>query len=135
MWVTLLVVPLAFLAVASRVAGAFVAPRLVQPVFWGALGASALIVVLSRALPPRLGPEQAVDRDLVAFTRVLVGMALCEAAAMAPVVAYMISSDRRLHAVLALDLLALVLLFPSDARWSRLLPDAVSGAAERGMVK
>jgi hypothetical protein len=137
-WAALLVIPLAFMAVASTVAGRFVAPRLVEPVFWLALAASALNVVLSRALPPRLGPERACDRDAVAFTRVLVGIALCEAAAMAPIVAYMISRDRRLLGVLALDLLALVLLRPSDAQWARLSPAPAAREEEdpedRGMV-
>jgi len=58
----------------------------------------------------------------VAFTRVLVSFALCEAAALAPLVAFMVTRDLRLLALVAVDVLALVLLFPTPARWERLEP-------------
>ncbi len=134
-WVALLILPLAFTGVALNVARDVIAPHLVQPVFWLALGASALNVVLSRALPARLGPARASDRDAVAFTRLLVGLSLCEAAAMAPLVAYMISRDPRLLGMLALDLAALTLLFPSEARWTQLLPGPNGGPEDDRTVR
>jgi hypothetical protein len=121
-WAALLVVPFAFLAVASGAASRAPVPELREPIFWTAVAASALNVALAWRLPPRLGPERASDVDAVAFTRVLVSLALGEAAAMAPLVAYMLTPDAWLLAVAAADLLALVLLYPSDRRWAALRP-------------
>ncbi len=128
-WAALLLVPLAFMAVASTVANAE-SPRLVQTAFWLAVGASALNVVLSRVLPPLLGPARASDRDAIAFIRMTVALALCEAAAIAPLVAYIVARDPRLFGVLALDLMALVILFPSEGRWASFLPEP-NGAPEK----
>ncbi len=135
LWAALAVVPLVFLAVASGIARHAVARGLTRPVFWLALGASALNVVLSRALPCRLGPARALDRDAVAFTRHLVSLALCEAAAMAPLVGYMLTGDVGLLVVVALDVIALVSLFPSDARWEALRPESHGAPAPRTMVR
>jgi hypothetical protein len=132
-WAALLATPFLFLAVATAVSREAYAPGLTQPLFWLAVAASALNVALSRVLPPRLGPDRADDRDAVAFTRFLVGLALCDAAAMAPLVAYMITRDARLLAVVALDVVALLLLYPSDPRWQRLLPEP--GAAASGRLR
>jgi hypothetical protein len=121
-WAALLVMPFAFLAVASGAASRTPVPELREPLFWTAVAASALNVALAWRLPPRLGPPRANDRDAVAFTRVLVSIALGEAAAMAPLVAYMLSPDARLLAVAAADVLALALLYPSDRRWAALRP-------------
>jgi hypothetical protein len=123
-WAAMLLVPFAFLAVAARVARDHAAPGLAEPLFWLAILASAGNLVLARLLPPRLGPDRARDRDAVAFQRVLVSLALCEAAALAPVVAYMLASDARLLGVLAADALALLAFFPSDRRWEALRPAA-----------
>jgi hypothetical protein len=133
-WTALLFVPLAFMAVAFTVPQAQ-APRLTVPAFWLAVGASALNVVLSRVLPPQLGPARASDRDAVAFTRMIVALALSEAAAIAPLVAYMVTRDPRLLGVLALDLLALVVLFPSEGRWASLLPEPNGAPQGPGTVR
>ena len=98
--------------------------------------ASAGNLVLARALPPRLGPRRAHDRDAVAFTRVLVSLALCEAAALAPVVAHVITRDARLLGLLAATAAALVAAYPSDRRWRALRPEgdeepAAPAAGER----
>jgi hypothetical protein len=130
-WVALLATPLLFLGVAAAVSPEAWAPGLAEPLFWLAVAGSALNVALSRLLPPRLGPDRADDRDAVAFARVLVGLALCDAAAMAPLVAYMVTRDPRLLAVLALDVVALLLLYPSDPRWQRLLPEPAGAPAPR----
>jgi hypothetical protein len=132
-WVALLATPFLFMAVVAAVSGEASAPRLAEPLFWLAIGASALNVTLSRTLPPRLGPDRANDRDAVAFTRLLVGFALCDAAALAPLVAYTITRDPRLLGVVAVDLLALVLLYPSELRWQSLLPGAAGAPAPRSV--
>jgi hypothetical protein len=82
-------------------------------------------------LPPRLGPARAHDRDAVAFTRAVVALALCEAAALAPVVAYIITRDPRLLAVLAADVGALVAFYPSALRWGALRPPGDSDGLPR----
>jgi hypothetical protein len=132
-WAAFLATPFLFTAVVSAVAHEASAPRLAELLFWLAVAASALNVTLSRLLPPRLGPERANDRDSVAFARLLVGFALCDAAAIAPLVAYTITRDPRLLGVVAIDLLALVLLYPSEPRWQSLLPDAAGAPAPRSV--
>ena len=122
-WAGMLVVPCAFTAVAFRASRDGVGGALREPLFWLAVVASAGNLVLSRLLPPRLGPERANDRDAVAFARVVVSLALAEAGALAPLVAFMLTRDLRLLGLLALDVLALVVLFPSEGRWHALLPD------------
>jgi hypothetical protein len=122
-WAALLVVPFAFLAVTFNVVpvGPSV-PSLAGPVLALAAAASAVNVALAFALPARLGPAVAHDRDAVAFARALVSLALGEAAALAPVVARMITRDARLLAVFAADVAALAALYPSRRRWAGLLP-------------
>ncbi len=131
-WLALVATPFLFAAVAFAVARRAAAPSLVSPLFWLAVAASAVNVILSRVLPPRLGPAVANDGDAVAFTRVLVSFALCDAAAIAPLVAFMVTRDPRLLGIVVLDVLALVLLYPSDPRWDRLTP-AGAGAPRRGV--
>ncbi len=129
-WAALLVVPFVFLLV-SRGTSPLGEPGAVEPLFWAAIAASALNVALSRVLPPRLGPAHARNRDAVAFARMLVSLALGEAAVMAPIVAYALTRDLRLVAVAAADALALALLFPTDRRWDALAP-APGGAPAPG---
>ncbi len=128
-WAALLVVPFAFLAVALGVAEDHGAPGLAGPVLALAAAASAANVVLAWLLPRRLGPDRAHDREAVAFGRALVSLALCEAAALAPVVAHIITHDARLLAVLGADVAALAALYPSDRRWAALLPLGDGGLA------
>ncbi len=122
-WGALLVVPVAFTAVASRAATRAPVPEAHDPLLWAAVAASALNLALAWRLPLRLGPCRACDPDAVAFARVLVSLALCEAAALAPLVAYMLQPDAWLLALGAAGLLALALLYPSDRRWAALRPE------------
>jgi hypothetical protein len=122
LWASMLVVPFAFAAVAFRGARAVAPAELGEPLFWLMLLVAAGNVALARALPPRLHAPRAHAGEAVAFTRVLVSLALCEAGAIAPLVAYMLTRDARLLGVVAASVLALVLLFPSDRRWAALRP-------------
>ncbi len=132
-WAALLLVPCAFFAVASTLTRNPAAERLVRPAFWAAVGVSALNVALSLVLPRQIAPARVHDREAVAFGRILLCLALCEAAAMAPIVAYLLTGDPRLLGVFATALLALALLYPSDARWeaARPSPGVVPGADRR----
>ena len=122
LWAAMLVVPPAFLAVAIAEAAGHRAPGLAGPLLALAALVSAANVLLAWVLPPRLGPARAHDRDAVAFTRALLSLAFCEAAALAPVVALMITRDARLLLVLGVDLAALGSLYPSARRWHALRP-------------
>jgi hypothetical protein len=115
-WGAMLVVPFFFMALADVAR-------------WGddGAGATSLHIVLSRALPARLGPFRA-GREATAFARLLVAWTLCEAAALFPLVAWIVTGDPRLIGVFGVDLLALVLLFPSVHRWESLLPVHDPGA-------
>lgn len=121
-WAAMLVVPIAFLSVAFTIEPEHEAPGLAGPLLWTAVLVSVANVALAWVLPPRLGPARAHDRDAVAFTRAVVSLALCEAAALAPVVAYMITRDPRLLAVLAADVGAILAFYPSGLRWDALRP-------------
>ncbi len=134
LWAAMLVVPFAFLADARTLAPTHAAPALAPALVALAAGASVLNVVLAWWLPPRLGPARAHDREAVAFTRALVAIALCEAAALAPVVAAIVAPEPRLLAVLAADVAALLGFYPSARRWDALLPPddaALEAARER----
>jgi hypothetical protein len=124
LWAAVLVVPFAFAPVAIRAASADPVPEARDPLLWAAFAASLVNVALAWRLPPRLGPRRASDGDAVAFARVVVSLALGEAAAMAPLVAYMLYPDPWLLAVAGADVLALLLLYPSGRRWAALRPEA-----------
>lgn len=128
-WIAALVLPAAFLPVVWRDAGGGPA-RLADLLLLLAAVASALAVALARFLAPRLGGASG-NPEAVAFTRLLVAWALCEAAAIFPLVAYVVTADGRLLLIFAVDLLALALLWPSDRRFQRLRPAPGGAAAPR----
>ncbi len=137
-WASMLLVPFAFLALTS----ALPMPARGRPgamrdlLFWLVAGTSALAILLSRALPRRIGPRpDAGGRDLVAFTRLIVAWSLCEAAALLPLVARMLTDDERLLAFFALDVVALATLFPSGDRWAALGAPAGGGGRPERMVR
>ncbi len=121
-WAALLVVPFAFLGVALTVADVHADPALAGPILALAAAASEANVALAWTLPRLLGPDRAQERDAVAFARALVALALGEAAAITPVVAYVLARDGRLLAVLAASVAALAALYPSGRRWEALRP-------------
>jgi hypothetical protein len=97
----------------------FSAPR--ELVFWIAVGTSAAGIALSRALPARIGARQSGGRPhALAMTRFIVCWGLCGACALLPLVAYHLQPDGRLLGVFAVDVIALVLLFPSADHWAEL---------------
>ena len=120
-WSSTLVVPLFFGLVAEAVRGNV--PHLPADglLFWASLATSATCIALSRMLPRRV-PAVPAGREATAFTRLVVGWALCEGAALFPLVAWIVTDDRRLLVICAVDLLALALLYPSGPRWELLLP-------------
>jgi hypothetical protein len=120
-WSSTLIVPLFFGAVAEAVRGN--APHLLANgvLFWVTLVTSAACITLSQVLP-RSVPAVPAGREATAFTRLVVGWALCEGAALFPLAAWIVTEDPRLLGVCAVDLLALVLLFPSVHLWERMLP-------------
>jgi hypothetical protein len=120
-WGSMLVVPFFFMALAdaSRQGGG--RREATALLFWLTVGTSAALIALSRALPARLGPFRA-GSAATAFSRLVVAWSLCEAAALFPLVAWIVTGDPRLIGVFGVDLLALVLLYPSDPRWQSLLP-------------
>ncbi len=131
-WWAMVVLPFAFLAVVLGFGD--VVPRgegLQDTFFWIAIASSLLQVGLSRVLPAHLSPR-APGPDGVAFARMLVAWALCESAALFPLVAFLVTGDPRLVGLFAVDLFALVLLYPGDAIWERLAPVPASSGVETG---
>jgi hypothetical protein len=120
-WGAMLVVPFFFLALADTARWGGARAGGASGLFWATVAVSALDITLSRVLPPRLGPFRA-GREATAFARLLVAWLLCESAALFPLVAWIMSGDPRLIGVFGVDLLALVLLYPSDHRWESLAP-------------
>jgi hypothetical protein len=129
-WAALLVVPFAFLAVAISSPRPGGAPELTALLFWVAILVSAMNIALSRSLPQRLGATRA-GREAAALARLLVAWALCSAAALSPLVAYIMTRDPRLIGVFGVDLLALVTLYPSDQRWASVMPETAPGRMVR----
>jgi len=126
-WGSLLTVPFFFLAVAASVRWGEDQRGVAGLLFWLTVVASAFNIALSRILPPRLGPFR-TGREATAFTRLVVAWALCEAAALFPLVVWIVSGDPRLLGVCVLDLVALLTLYPSDARWESLSPPETTGS-------
>ncbi|MCM2333671.1 MAG: hypothetical protein NDI82_06965 [Anaeromyxobacteraceae bacterium] len=120
-WGAMLVLPFFFLAMADQARWRDARPGATAVLFWATVALSALNITLSRALPPRLGPFRA-GREATAFARLVVAWLLCEAAALFPLVAWIVTGDPRLIGVFGVDLLALVLLYPSDHRWESMAP-------------
>ena len=88
-----------------------------------AIATSALGILLSRVLPKRIPARQGGGRaHLTALMRCVISWSLCEAVAIFPLVAWLVSHDRRLLAVFALDLAVLLLSFPTRVRWHAALP-------------
>jgi len=71
----------------------------------------------------------------VAMTRLIVGWALCEGVAMFPLVAFLLARDARLLAVLAVDVVALLTLYPSAERWAALGAGAAAAPPRTRMVR
>jgi len=120
-WGAMLVLPFFFMALADTARWSGARPDATAVLFWITVAVSALNVVLSRVLPQRLGPFRA-GREATALARLVVAWLLCEAAALFPLVAWIVTGDPRLIGVFGVDLLALVLLYPSDHRWESLAP-------------
>jgi hypothetical protein len=120
-WASMLVVPFFFMAMADAARRGDGQRGATAFLFWLTVGTSAALIALSRLLPDRLGPFRS-GSAATAFSRLLVAWALCEAAALFPLVAWIVTGDPRLIGVFGVDLLALVLLYPSDLRWQSLLP-------------
>ena len=130
-WAAMLVLPFFFLALADATRWRQGGRDVTGLLFWATVGVSAACIALSRVLPQRLGPFRA-GREATAFARLAVAWLLCEAAALFPLVAWIVSGDPRLIGVFGVDLLALLLLAPSDLRWASMLPD---GAPASGRVR
>ena len=118
------------------------APRVTaapRDVFFGlAIATSALGVALSRVLPRRIaGGESAAagSRPALAFTRFVLGWALCDGVAIFPLVAYLLEQDGRLLGVFAVDVIALVTYFPSEDRWAELAAQGGDAGQPTRMVR
>ena len=119
-WVSTLVVPVCFGAVAETVRwGSGHLPQW-EMFFWLSVLVTALCITLAHLLPPQILPLPA-GREATAFIRLVSGWALCEGAAFLALVAWILTDDPRLLGVCGVNLLALVLLYPSEARWASLL--------------
>jgi hypothetical protein len=131
LWAAMLVVPLAFMAMSRAVASGPSTPELTGLFFWIAVGASAFAIALSRVLPPRLGVSRAGPEATI-LSRLVVAWALCEAAILFPLVAHLLTGDLRLLGVFAVDMIALVLLYPSDLYIQSLAPSEDEQTRARG---
>jgi hypothetical protein len=126
-WASTLVVPVFFAAVAEAVRWGKAHLPESQLLFWLTVATSAACIVLARVLPPRIRPV-AAGPEATAFIRLVCGWALCEGAALFPLVVWILTDDGHLLVVWAVDLLALLVLYPSPARWRRMLPGAAAPA-------
>jgi hypothetical protein len=88
-----------------------------------ATATSVVGILLARVLPKRIPMRQGGgSAPMTALLRFVVAWSLLEAVAVFPLIAYLVTHDQRLLGVFALDVLALVLYFPSRSRWNEALP-------------
>jgi hypothetical protein len=134
-WLATFAAPLAFAAVALAAGPRPEVPQL-RPVFlFLAAAVAGLGLLMSRALPPRIGGRPGTAPDGTAFTRAVVAWAILEGAALFPTVAYLVTGDGWLLAVVGVVLAAHASLFPGEARWRALgggAPPGAAGAAAGG---
>ena len=121
-------VVLAAVALAARLPSEM--PQL-RPVFLFLAGAVAgLGILMSRALPPRIGGRPGAQPGATAFARSVVAWAILEGAALFPTVAYLVTGDGWLFLVVGVVLAAHVSLFPGEGRWRALGGGAAAGRGE-----
>jgi hypothetical protein len=120
-WLSTLVIPVFFGVMAEAVRPG--SSRLPESglFFWLSVLVSAACIALAQVLPARIRPVPA-GREATAFIRLVSGWALCEGAAFLALLAWTLTDDPRQMGVCAVDLLALVTLFPSEPRWASVLP-------------
>jgi hypothetical protein len=131
-WAGMLVGPLFFaLATLAAVPRADLRqPELRGLFLWMSAAVVGLGVVVSRVLPPRVGPRGAgASRDALAFTRSVLGWAIAEGAVLFPLVARLVTDDARLLALFVVALASLAALYPGEERWASL---AVQTLPSRG---
>lgn len=131
-WVVLVALLLLFLGMVLAVEekGAASASRTL--LFWVAVASSALGIALSRVLPWRIPSHQAGGAPPAnAFVRFLAAWAPCEAAAIYPLVVHLLARDSRLLVVFAVDVLALLTLYPSPNAWARFSAEGAPGPRGR----
>jgi hypothetical protein len=119
-WMGVAATPLFFAAVTVAVAPPpeMRSPELAGMFLWMAAAVVGLGIVLSRVLPLRIGARGQGARDPVAFTRLTVGWAILEGAALFPLVAQLVTGDPFQFLLTGVALAALVGLYPSEARWA-----------------
>jgi hypothetical protein len=94
-------------------------PELRGLFLWMSAGVVGLGTVLSRVLPPRVGPRGGgASRDALALTRLVLAWAIGEGAVLFPLVARLVTGDGRLLALFAVALASLAALYPSEQRWA-----------------
>jgi hypothetical protein len=124
-WVSMVAMPILFLGVVLALKEpsheVHAAPAGVLGLL--ALATSGLGILLSRVLPKRIPMRQVGGKPhLTALTRLVVSWSLCEAVAIFPLVAYLVTHDVRLVAIFAVDVLVLLLTYPSRARFDDYMP-------------
>ncbi len=130
-WAAMVATLLLFLAVVLAVEPPGDDPRAPRQLLFGlALATSAAGIALSRLVPPRIATRHTGGRPGAnAFVRSLMGWAACEAVALYPLVAHVLVHDHRLLGVFAVDVVALLALYPGRNAWAQLAADRAGGRA------
>jgi hypothetical protein len=118
-WGAVLASPVVLAGVAVGLSRPPEMPELRGLFLWMAAAVAGLGLLLSRALPPRIGAGAGAPSGTVALSRMVVAWAILEGAALFPSVAYLITGDPWLLLVVGLLLAALAAAFPGEARWVR----------------
>ncbi|HET7752485.1 MAG TPA: hypothetical protein VFK85_01130 [Anaeromyxobacteraceae bacterium] len=137
-WASMLVMLLLFLAVVVTLSpptwASFSVPR---DVLLAVVAATSVVgVVAARVVPRHLAPRAGDGRgEITALTRLILGWSLCEAAAIFPLIGFLMTRDWRLLLVFFADVAALVAYCPTRARWERLSRSIVAPAPRSRMVR
>jgi hypothetical protein len=107
-------------------------PQLGPVLLFLAGAVAGLGILMSRALPPRIGGRPGAAPEATALARSVAAYAILEGAALFPTVAYLVTGDGWLFLVVGVVLAAHASLFPGEARWRALGARAGGAAPGRG---
>jgi len=136
-WAGMLVTPLLFALVtlARPPSPDIRSPELSGMFLWMAAAVAGLGIVMSRALPRRIGPRgDGASRNTMALARLLVAWGILEGAALFPLVAYLVTGSPLLFLVALAVLAAHLSLFPTEERWASLAAQPLPSRGGKGRM-
>jgi hypothetical protein len=132
-WLSMLLAPVLFAGATAAAPSRPEMPQLEGLFRWLAAAVAGLGIVMSRVVPPRIGPRgPGVSREATAFTRLVLAWAILEGAALFPMAARLVTGDPWLFLVLAVVLVALASVYPGERLWASLASQPLPSSGRSG---